>query len=198
MAPAKQKRTNKGNRKHATPRRKGRKFNWVATILVLIIAAALAMLSLDPSTFYRPEPSKQRIAEPAFTKEGTLTLCRQADSAEIIRIDIEIAEHTAERIRGMMYRKSMGALTGMFFIMEREEPQSFWMRNTFVSLDILFLDRQFRIVNIHTHTEPLSSASYPSRGNARYVLEVKAGFCDRYGIVAGDFIRYERTPVTAP
>jgi uncharacterized protein len=122
-----------------------------------------------------------------FKKEGELTF---VDSVEnpIIKIDIEIADNDYERQLGLMNRQSMEEMQGMLFIFPQQQYQSFWMRNTLFSLDMLFINSNKEIVTIHKNTTPLSEQSYPSSAPAIYVLEVNAGFCDRHNIKLGDKI----------
>lgn len=122
-----------------------------------------------------------------FKKEGELTF---VDSVEnpIIKIDIEIADNDYERQLGLMNRQSMEEMRGMLFIFPQQEYQSFWMRNTLFSLDMIFINSNKEIVTIHKNTTPLSEQSYPSSAPAIYVVEVNAGFCDRHQIKIGDKI----------
>ena len=130
----------KKNKKSSRKRRP-----WGMIALAVVIIVLLLLMTINPNTFNKKERPKARNAEPAFTKEGELELFSAPDSTFVARLDIEIADNNYERARGMMYRKSVDEKTGMLFIMPREELQSFWMRNTYVSLDILYLDSKFRI-----------------------------------------------------
>lgn len=120
-----------------------------------------------------------------FKKEGELTIT-DSTSNPIIKIDIEIADNDYERQLGLMNRQSMEEMQGMLFIFPIEEIQSFWMRNTLFSLDMIFINSARNIVTIHKNTTPLSDQSYPSSEPALYVLEVNAGFCDRHNVKLGD------------
>jgi len=120
-----------------------------------------------------------------FKKEGELTFVDSTKNP-IIKIDIEIADNDYERQLGLMNRESMEEMQGMLFLFPQEEIQSFWMRNTLFSLDILFINSQKEIVTIHKNTRPLSEQSYPSSKPAIYVLEVNAGFCERHNVNLGD------------
>jgi hypothetical protein len=122
-----------------------------------------------------------------FKKEGELTFVDSVENS-IIKIDIEIADNDYERQLGLMNRQSMEEMQGMLFIFPQQEYQSFWMRNTLFSLDMLFINSNKEIVTIHKNTTPLSEQSYPSTAPALYVLEVNAGFCDRHNIKLGDKI----------
>jgi uncharacterized membrane protein (UPF0127 family) len=79
----------------------------------------------------------------------------------------------------------------MLFFMGNMEMRSFWMKNTYVSLDIIFIDDQMRIVSIQKNAETLNTRSLPSTGPAQYVLEVKGGLCDKLGVGAGDKIAFK-------
>ncbi|MBK8552795.1 MAG: DUF192 domain-containing protein [Ignavibacteria bacterium] len=90
----------------------------------------------------------------------------------------------------MMYRRSMDDNKGMLFIFETEEPQSFWMKNTVIPLDIMFVNSKKEIIKIHKNTIPFSEKSLPSEKPATYVVEVRGGFADEYGIKEGDGINF--------
>jgi len=128
-----------------------------------------------------------------FKKEGEL-IFNKADSAVIKQIDIEIAETEAERQQGLMNRPWMEETQGMLFIFDENKPLSFWMRNTIIPLDIMFVNADLKIVSIAENTQPYSEKNIPSKGNAQYVVEVVAGFSKKYDVKAGDFIVFSRTP----
>jgi len=79
---------------------------------------------------------------------------------------------------------------GMLFIFPEEEIRSFWMRNTYISLDMIFVNADKKIVTIHKNTKTLSDQSYASTEPAQYVVEVCAGFSDKYSIKTGDKINW--------
>jgi uncharacterized membrane protein (UPF0127 family) len=72
--------------------------------------------------------------------------------------------------------------------MGMEERQSFYMRNTIISLDIIYVNAKFEIVDIYENTEVLNESSLPSAAPAKYVVEINAGLCEKYGIKIGDSI----------
>ena len=125
---------------------------------------------------------------PVFTKEGEVVFI--SGGAAIKKIDVEVADNEAERNQGLMYRPYMPDSVGMLFIFEQSEPQSFWMKNTIIPLDILYVNENKEIVYIHKNTTPYSEQSLPSYENAKYVVEVNGGFTDRYGIKVGDSISF--------
>lgn len=135
--------------------------------------------------------NKNTMPEPKFTKEGTLSFINGV-SGEVIRtIDIEKADNDMERRLGLMYRKSMPDSQGMLFLFDKAEQQSFWMRNTFIPLDIIFVDADHRILNIHKNARTLSDNPLPSAGDAQFVVEVPGGFSDKYGVKPGDKIQWQ-------
>jgi uncharacterized membrane protein (UPF0127 family) len=130
----------------------------------------------------------------SFTKEGVLEiLSADTDSVRAV-LDIELAQTDYEIQTGLMYRKSMGEKEGMFFVFPDETPHSFYMKNTLIALDILFIDKDLKIVNIHRNATPLNESGIPSAGPVQYVLEINAGLSDRWKLAPGDRIRYEKTP----
>lgn len=103
---------------------------------------------------------------------------------------VEMAQTDAERSQGLMYRRSLPHGRGMLFDFKREEPVAFWMRNTYVSLDMIFIRSDGTILNIAENTTPESEALVPSAGPVRAVLEVVAGTSKRLGIKAGDKVAH--------
>jgi len=125
-----------------------------------------------------------------FTKEGRLAFIQDGDSA--VTIDIEIADTDSARERGMMQREGFpNDRSGMLFPFDEEQPQSFWMSNTPVSLDIIFADADSQIVNIAKYTTPFANERYRSGEPAQYVVEVPAGFADSHGLLEGDRIQWQ-------
>lgn len=128
--------------------------------------------------------------EPQFRKDGELAFLSSDKKETIQNIDIEIVKDEKAIQQGLMYRKSMDENRGMLFMMPEMSPQSFWMKNTHISLDIIFINRNRQIVTIHKNTEPFSEKSLPSSQNAQYIVEVNAGYCDKHGIKKGDFVKW--------
>lgn len=127
-----------------------------------------------------------------FVKQGELTFISLTNSDTLAVIEIEIAENMQQRARGLMYRKSIPANGGMLFIHDYEEMQSFWMKNTYISLDMIFINSDKEIVTIHHNTSPLKEWSYSSAAPVLYVVEVNRGFCKQNNIEEGDLIEYSR------
>ncbi len=99
---------------------------------------------------------------------------------------VELATNDAERSRGLMFRKDLPQGHGMLFDFEPEQPVNFWMHNTFISLDMIFIGGDGRILRIAENTQPLSDRLIASGGPVRAVLEVIAGTASALGIAPGD------------
>lgn len=166
-------------------------------VIAFILLAALSVFILKPLLFdgRTKEVAKKSVKsidmEPQFSKEGTLAFLT-ADKDTIKLVDLEIADNDQERTQGMMYRSSMSHDRAMLFIMQYEREQSFWMRNTKMSLDIMYVNGDLEIVTIYKHTQPFSESPIPSFKKAKYVVETSAGFCDKFGIEEGNFIGFAR------
>jgi len=99
---------------------------------------------------------------------------------------VEMATTEEEKQTGLMYRKELADGKGMLFDFKPEQEVSMWMKNTYVSLDMIFIRADGRILRIAENTEPMSTKIISSRGPARAVLEVVAGTAQKYGIRPGD------------
>jgi len=99
---------------------------------------------------------------------------------------VEIADEPEEQRRGLMYREEMAEDRGMLFVFDQAGPQSFWMKNTYIPLDILFITEDARILHIHKNAQPHDTSSVVVNEPVKAVLEINAGLSDRYGIAEGD------------
>jgi len=103
---------------------------------------------------------------------------------------VELAVTPQQRQRGLMYRQDMAADAGMLFLFDREAPRSFWMKNTFIPLDLLFIDAEGVIVSIAPDAIPHDESPIPSHVPAAAVLELNAGTVENLGLSVGDHILY--------
>ena len=126
---------------------------------------------------------------------GLLAPAAQAASVQPLEIvtksgvhvfSVEMATTEQEKETGLMYRKELADGKGMLFDFTPEQEVSMWMKNTYVSLDMIFIRADGRILRIAENTEPMSTKIISSRGPARAVLEVVAGTAQKYGIRPGD------------
>ncbi|MCE7043061.1 DUF192 domain-containing protein [Dyadobacter sp. CY312] len=160
-------------------------------LAVFLLGGAAFLLAPWLAKKSAPEPSSNAIETPAaepITKEGEVVFFR--DGKKIRKIDVEIAENDAERNKGLMYRPYIPDSTGMLFIFPEPRELGFWMKNTQIPLDIMYVDANKKIISIQKHTKPFSEESLPSNGVAQYVVEVNAGFSDRNDIKTGDVISF--------
>jgi len=179
---AQKKRQKTSSAKETKPKKKFKLNASKVTTIIVLIAVAVFFIVNNLINNDTPE-----VKYYTFKKEGELTFADSLGNAKI-KIDLEIADNEYERQLGLMNRKSMGENQGMLFIFPYEKMQSFWMRNTLIPLDIIFINKDKEIITIHKNTKTLSTQSYPSTEPALYVVEVVGGFTDRHNIIVGDKI----------
>lgn len=179
----------KSNKQKETQNSKSYKF----LIIVLSILVPVLFYYLFVYTSDKTEKKSKKVVENnslfKFKKEGELTF-NSKNGEYISSIEIEFANDDNERATGLMFRTEMAENNGMLFLFPYERMQSFYMRNTFISLDIIYVNSKFEIVTILKNTEPFSETSLVSTKPAQYVVEVIAGYTDKYGISLGDKISW--------
>lgn len=141
--------------------------------IILLLATAAALPNASPDAAVRLEGSPPLYSATALVIFGADTVLA------------EVANTAALRGQGLMYRDSVPEGTGMLFVFDREAERSFWMQNTYVALDIAFIDADFRIVDIQ-QMEPESNDLHDSAGPALFALEVRQGWFAERGIAVGD------------
>lgn len=165
--------------------------NFIIVAVILIGVAILAFISRyyiwDEEDGFSQEI---QVAEVPFTPEGELTIYQ--GETPIKRLEIEFAENEPERELGLMYRSSMEENRGMLFVFPNEEPRYFYMKNTQIPLDIIYINADKQIVSIIENTTPYDETSLPSQKAAQYVLEVNAGMANKWGIKIGDTIQFQK------
>jgi uncharacterized membrane protein (UPF0127 family) len=109
-------------------------------------------------------------------------------------VAVELARTDAERARGLMFRKSLAPDAGMLFLFEESAEHGFWMQNTLIPLDMIFVDDGGRIVGIVERAEPLTTTLRTVGVPSRYVLEVNGGWATAHGVARGDRVRFEGVP----
>ncbi len=124
-------------------------------------------------------------------KDGILDFV-YPDASIKASIAIEIADTPETQMKGLMGRSALDDSSGMLFVFERIEPRKFWMKNTPIPLDIIFIGADGCIVNIVESTTPMSNQRYRSKGPIKYVVEVRAGFVERFKIDSSTCIRWQR------
>jgi len=118
---------------------------------------------------------------------GTLVL--KTDSGDH-SYTVEVATTLGEQAKGLMFRRSLPQSQGMIFLYDPPREIGMWMRNTYIPLDMIFIDAKNRVHRIATHTEPFSTDIIPSGGAVAAVLELNAGQADKIGLKPGDEVVY--------
>jgi len=107
------------------------------------------------------------------------------------RVEVEIAATHEARTRGLMWRKELAAGKGMLFLFPQEQVQGFWMRNTLIPLDMLFISTDLRIVGVVSRAQPKSLQTRGVNAPSQYVLEVPGGWTEKVGVKAGSTVEFE-------
>ncbi len=149
------------------------KASWIVVAVLLVLAALAAAYYL--STHAKSNEEGTRVD--MISSNGTVT------------INVDIADTPQEQQQGLMHRASMDEDHGMLFIFNGDTPQSFWMKNTPLPLDMIFVDSGLAIVDINHNAKPNSENVFTSRQPCKYVVEVNGGFCEAHGIAIGDRIK---------
>lgn len=128
--------------------------------------------------------------KPAAKADAQIPEGRQRIMIKEHPLFVEVVQTDEERMKGLMFREQLPEDQGMLFVFEFSRIQSFWMRNTFIPLDIAFIDSEGKIVDIQ-HMEPIDeSKNYISAAPALYVLETNAGWFERHGVKVGDMVKF--------
>ncbi|WP_035695886.1 DUF192 domain-containing protein [Christiangramia portivictoriae] len=145
---------------------------------LLIITLGFGFSSCDNTT----EKEESIETEPIiFNKEAELYL-KNSNGDTLRKIDVELAETDYERQTGLMYRESLGNEQGMLFVYENERIRNYYMKNTYIPLDILYYDADSTLVSIQKNATPRDETSLPSEGPAQFVLEINAGLAEEWNI----------------
>jgi uncharacterized membrane protein (UPF0127 family) len=139
----------------------------------------------------KDEKKSVKQTEIIFKKEADLTIFKIATDSTEIKLDIEIADTDYDIQTGLMYRSSMETNQGMLFVFDDVIERHFFMKNTQIPLDIIYIDDHKKIVSFQKNTKPFDETSLPSNIPAKYVLEVNAGMVDVWAVKEGDSISYK-------
>ena len=159
-------------------------FRFVWTVVALIAASSV------PALMPTPALAQFQQDQPMILQVDEAPLVVQTETGER-RFSIEIAETDQQRSAGLMFRTDMPDDRGMLFVFSRTTRHSFWMMNTPMPLDLVFIDEKGIIVAIRWG-QPFSAASIQPLTPSRFVLELKAGTAQKAGIREGDRVRHPR------
>jgi len=178
-----------------TASKKGNRSTIAIVVTILLILVLVAVLTIQPGgksvSTYKPQAESSPTTSYAFKKQGELRFLTP-NQAFIAGIDIELAQNESQQQLGLMYRDTLAENQGMLFLFNNEELRAFWMKNTVLSLDMIFVNERNEIVTIHKYTTPYSEETYPSSKPAKYVIEVNAGYTDKRKVSVGDRISWNR------
>lgn len=107
------------------------------------------------------------------------------------RFGVEIADSVDERAQGLMNRPALATSAGMLFVFERTHSLSFWMKNTLIPLDLIFMDARGVVTHIHHNAVPLDTSPLPSVVPSKYVLEINGGLARSLGISVGSEVQHQ-------
>ena len=153
---------------HVVSRQVGRRLVFAAPLILAAVAA-------------RGQPADVQF------KRSSLTIVA---GGRDLKFEVDLATNDAERSHGLMFRKQLGAYEGMLFDFYQEMPVSFWMKNTLIPLDMVFIAADGTVKHVHANAVPLSTETVPSRFPVRAVLEINGGSAALLGIKPGDKVKH--------
>jgi uncharacterized protein len=164
----------------------------LSLLAIIIIVVAIIFIKESQKGIHKVAPlatiKEQKVTEPVFRNDGELIFF--SGNNKLKTITMEIAKTEMTRNQGLMFRKTMPDSCGMLFVFDQMQPLSFWMKNTIMPLDIIFIDDHFKIITIAKNTVPFSEKSIPAVSDGMYVVEVNAGFADKYHVTEGNTITF--------
>ncbi|PQV46860.1 hypothetical protein CLV33_10812 [Jejuia pallidilutea] len=140
----------------------------------------------------KEEKQQVKQTEVNFTKEGELLIFNAETDSLKVKLDIEIADTDYDIETGLMYRNGMKNSQGMLFIFEDERERFFFMKNTRIPLDLVYINANKTVISFQKNAKPFDETSLPSGGPAKYVLEVNAGMVDTWHLLVNDSISFHK------
>ena len=157
----------------------------LATLLCFVGGACTSERPWQPDAPTLPEAPQLTASVTIHTGIGASTVTGQVRATD------------AERSLGLMHRKApLGNETGMLFVMDDNRDHSFWMKNTYIPLDMVFIDHEYMVVGLLRDVEPLTLTGRSVGKASRYVLELDAGWCHRHGVSIGNRVNLSLLPST--
>lgn len=159
-------------------------------LAAFLLAAIVSGCGSKPSAATQ-EPAAEAAGEPAVQRLRTVPLTIVTNDGRRHVYTVEVARTADEQAQGLMYRRAMPKDAGMIFPFPAPRPATFWMRNTYIPLDMVFLLTDGRIESILADVPPLNEVQRSSLGPVAAVLELNAGEAARIGVSAGDLVEYD-------
>lgn len=158
------------------------------TLWPVIVAIAIALAGCSGGGGGN---TPQQAASPAPQTGLPTTAVRISADGNTFDFTAEVATTAEQQQIGMMYRSSMQPDDAMLFVFDGQTYRTFWMKNTLIPLDMLFINSDKQIVDINHNAAPQSTNTFTSSAPAKYVLEIKGGYCQEHGIDVGDMVRFD-------
>lgn len=130
---------------------------------------------------------------PVLAAKAKVTLQTQKGKSVVVNVELALTE--PDRQKGLMFRKKMPETAGMLFVFDADDVKTFWMKNTLIPLDMIFIDKSLKIVGIVENAEPQTLTPRYVATPSRYVLEVNGGFSKKQGLAAGDQVYFSGVPM---
>ncbi len=166
---------------------------WLLPILLACSAGSLGQAEAAPpkqaaqaGQVVKPTHNPESQHQPQHQAKVLLTPAGQAT----VSVTVEVVQKPKDRERGLMFRTHLDDDAGMLFIFESEQQQTFWMHNTLIPLDMIFIQADKSVLGVVENATPRTDVPRAVPGASQYVLEVNAGFCRKHGIEAGTFVRF--------
>ena len=164
-----------------------RNYYWGVFLFIIAVVAVVLILVLPD----KAQENQQQTDAYTLQKNGTASFLDKSGKT-FSSFDIEIAETPEKLQAGLMYRDSLASNQGMLFLFDNDEIRSFWMKNTYLPLDIVFINADSLVVSVSHNTVPFSEDKINSEGPSRYVLEINAGQAEKLNIVPGQKLIWHR------
>lgn len=161
----------------------------VAVIMLIIALLALAGILFLPDR-KNPQDEMPRLT---FEKQGYATI-KAPDGTVKAEFDLEIADTEETQKTGLMYRESMADNQGMLFTYKEADKMNFWMKNTYLPLDIIFFLPDSTIYKVYADNKPFTEAGVAPAENCLFALEINAGLGKKFSLQPGDKLDWKRLP----
>jgi uncharacterized membrane protein (UPF0127 family) len=169
----------------------------VALAAAIVVAGAVAAVPGCRNGRPGGEPPPSPVAAAASAAASPTVILHGRDARTIV-VHVELASTEPERARGLMYRNHLEPDAGMLFLFPEPAPLAFWMKNTLIPLDMLFLDHDRRVVGIVENAAPETETARRVGGQSQYVLEVGGGLSRQWGIEPGSTVEFRGLPAIVP
>jgi len=177
---------------------------WRTFLCILVLSAYAGCSSVFPNSMSQPTSSQEILNSFENPQPQQLPVknveVTKADGG-VVTFKVQVADTMPTRTKGLMFRQEMPEDEGMIFLFDDEHTLSFWMLNTLIPLDIIYIGKDWKVVSIQKNVPPCKSEvsklrsdpcdTYPSKGNAQYVLEINGGLSDKLGIQEGATVQLQ-------